>query len=1232
MKLFNKTTLVFLLVSFLVLAGCSFQPTPIDPPGAQLNVLQVEHNVSDDNLISLESEITRPSEGRHRFRSSESVSLSYGMGFDNSFIITSWDVFGLRGGFVKTVDVNYELLMDRDYKVVANIVCKTDDACLEGYSCLNNKCVVSDQEFSCSSTDGGLNVFERGTTSNETHSFTDSCDQAGWYVKEYYCHGNNIVYDEIHCLTNSAGRCLNGACVDMKNYCENLDGSTSADIPLERNFIFLDDEGNINSFNTKSSVIGSLTTPKGNILTSGNDVVYNSFLGGVVESSKDRYIVVFEDTKSLAQIRSEALVKQKSQSDINMLTSRTMSDISSKSLQVNNYLSNGRVLDTYKTLISGVLVEADELEVEKLQKMPNVRVYPDRKVYVNLMDSISQISADLVHEIVDSNGDFLTGKGVTIAVLDTGVDHNHPDLGGCLGTGCKVIESIDFTGTVASGLGVDDHGHGTHVAATIAGDGFLRGVAPDASIISYKVLGANGGGSSSDIIAAIERAADPNQDGSFEDAIDIISLSLGAPYGSSDDPMALAIDNVVSLGVIAVIGAGNDGQHQSVGTPGTARSAITVGAIDKQDSLAWFSSKGPTTDYVRKPDLSAPGVDICAAQWNGWLDSHNCSDQEEHIAISGTSMATPHVSGVAALLLQQKPDLNPEEVKSILMQSSSPVNRDHTLNYELSYGAGVVDALRAINTDVIVSPSSIDLQNSELEVVEFSVNVSNLGDSPRVLVFEDLQTFNFNTNNPGEISLDTYQTSCIMPGEKEQATLTFEFTSNDLENKGFSSGNLKLKEYDCDLEDLIDERSMVFSNKNFYEIDITIIPYLEEGVENTGFLYFLDMNTKDFILQDMFWDYKEFETRYFLPKVDDVGVFFRSYTFNRTDNPVFSSIIYSSLAAYSLEDKKMIIDERNREQIEYHLPEDLVMTDIASSGVGLHVGDVSFSSTNYPSPNSCARDHRFYILDGSIYDMISGAQHRILPYMNAFSSPKSYFLSSTSNDAEIIFNDSFNNYTFNYGTELLRTNKDVLISGFTPLPENYSGAAVASAYSGDSIGANTEGLVKEVFLSDEYGDIFTFTSLNSYSKKSNQYLNSYNYYQRYFGSLEDLNFFKDILFEPKMIVLKEDGFGSINRTIRTILPSNSIGSVYLRIFSHINHEDELISYHIESPTGVFEGEQLNAVFINCFGSGSSYPSGISCVPGTYKITQNFENFDPRLSESYDEFCWTGEKWLEGVCN
>ncbi len=331
----------------------------------------------------------------------------------------------------------------------------------------------------------------------------------------------------------------------------------------------------------------------------------------------------------------------------------------------------------------------------------------------------------------------------------------------------KVIGGYDFVNKDPDPM--DDQGHGTHVAATAAGNGILKGVAPDANIVAYKVLDSSGSGYENDIISAIERSVDPNQDGDFSDHLDVISMSLGGG-GNPDDPMSKAIDNAVDAGVVAVIAAGNDGPYpETIGSPGTARKAVTIGAVDKCDLLAEFSSRGPVNwdnKTLLKPDVLAPGVSICAAQssqdtiWEEVLNYYgtdiHCKD-DRHIAISGTSMATPHVSGAAALLLQAHPEWSPIEVRSALMSTSLDIGLTPK-----EQGAGRINALAAMNAKVTVAPQSISFtfklgEQSHKE----TITVKNLDDKPITIVpkVAELQNdkgdiFDFASLNVSELTIN----------------------------------------------------------------------------------------------------------------------------------------------------------------------------------------------------------------------------------------------------------------------------------------------------------------------------------------------------------------------------------------------------------------------------------------------------------------------------------------------
>lgn len=240
-------------------------------------------------------------------------------------------------------------------------------------------------------------------------------------------------------------------------------------------------------------------------------------------------------------------------------------------------------------------------------------------------------------DVADVDG--ITGKGVKVAVLDTGSDISHPQLLGIRGESMIKSQPLEW----------DENGHGTHVASTIAGTSFshpqgvLQGVAPGAELIIIKVLGAGIGiGDWSDILAGMQRAA--------ELGAKIISMSLGGE--DVTDPEASefrVVRQLTERRTICCIAAGNSGPGAgSIGSPGSAPDALTIGAINKAGQIADFSSRGQTKLNLVKPDCTAPGVDILSGS-TGIIAAYRFLDGLRVAAISGTSMATPAASGAVAL-------------------------------------------------------------------------------------------------------------------------------------------------------------------------------------------------------------------------------------------------------------------------------------------------------------------------------------------------------------------------------------------------------------------------------------------------------------------------------------------------------------------------------------------------------------------------------------------------------
>lgn len=274
------------------------------------------------------------------------------------------------------------------------------------------------------------------------------------------------------------------------------------------------------------------------------------------------------------------------------------------------------------------------------------------------------------------------GKGVTIATIDTGVSP-HSDLTRPTN---RIIGFKDFINEETQPY--DDNGHGTHIAGIIASNGIssngkYKGIAPEANIVAAKVLDDKGSGSTSDIISAVQWIIDTKQD--YDTKVLNISLGTPADYFENRDPLVKAANAAINSGITVIAAVGNSGPaRRTVLSPATSRYVISVGAIDdnktpdtSDDFIARFSSRGPTIDGIRKPDLSAPGVDIMSL-------SHN--DSQGYNSLSGTSMAAPIITGAAALLLSANPKYSHFEIKRMLLRSCSKIRAS---SYD--QGAGVLN-------------------------------------------------------------------------------------------------------------------------------------------------------------------------------------------------------------------------------------------------------------------------------------------------------------------------------------------------------------------------------------------------------------------------------------------------------------------------------------------------------------------------------------------------------------
>jgi subtilisin family serine protease len=317
------------------------------------------------------------------------------------------------------------------------------------------------------------------------------------------------------------------------------------------------------------------------------------------------------------------------------------------------------------------------------------RVSLDRKVRVSLDQSVPQIGGPAAWQ----RG--LTGKGVKVAILDTGLDPSHPDLAGRIGASENFTEAPDA---------VDHFGHGTHVASITAGSGAasggkFKGVAPEATLLNGKVLDDGGGGSYSSIIAGMEWAV--------TQGASVVNLSLGSNDPSDGtDALSTALNRLSrASGTLFVVAAGNCYQPMPYSTPSPAAAdeALAVGNLQRDGGLNESSCLGPRPgDGAMKPELSAPGTDIVAARAAGSVIGDPV--EGSYLSLTGTSMATPHVAGTAALVAQAHPDWKAAQLSARLISTADPQQRN--VDEE---GAGRVDADQATDTSVTVDQGELEL-------------------------------------------------------------------------------------------------------------------------------------------------------------------------------------------------------------------------------------------------------------------------------------------------------------------------------------------------------------------------------------------------------------------------------------------------------------------------------------------------------------------------------------------
>jgi serine protease AprX len=413
--------------------------------------------------------------------------------------------------------------------------------------------------------------------------------------------------------------------------------------------------------------------------------------------------------------------------------------------------TRGGAIKSMLHTIRAVTMRVPASMLAELANDPNVAyITPDRPVSMTTNPQTEEFATAVEADVAASQF-ALDGTGIGVAVIDSGIA-NHPDLYNA-NWNSRVVYSQSFVAGDSSTT--DKFGHGTHVAGLVGGTGFssgtangypatYAGMAPNVNLINLRVLDLNGLGTDSQVIAAIQEAISLKSTYNIR----VINMSLGRPIFESYtlDPVDQAVESAWNAGIVVVVAAGNNGRFAltdgfgTVGVPANDPAVITVGAtrtLDTatrvDDTIASYSSKGPTAiDHIVKPDLVAPGnrlvslrvagstLDTLYPQFEVWPSNGN----SKYYVLSGTSMATPVVSGAVALMLQQTPSLTPDQVKARLMKtawkgfgqydSSSDVYGNWYNNEDdiFTYGAGYLDINAALNntnvaTGLALSPTAI---------------------------------------------------------------------------------------------------------------------------------------------------------------------------------------------------------------------------------------------------------------------------------------------------------------------------------------------------------------------------------------------------------------------------------------------------------------------------------------------------------------------------------------------
>jgi hypothetical protein len=599
-------------------------------------------------------------------------------------------------------------------------------------------------------------------------------------------------------------------------------------------------------------------------------------------------------------------------------------------------------------------------EIELLQKKENIeRIYYDYPIKAFIQNTTGIVNASITWNLKENNLN-LTGIGETVCIIDTGINYSHVDLGECLGEGCRVLGGYDFVNDDEDP--VDDHGHGTHCAGIVGASGGLKGMATEVNFIAIKVLNASGSGSSSDLDAGIEWCV--NNASIFN--ISVISISLGGglytEYCDDDFPSTTAaINAAIAKNISVVVATGNDGYYNAISAPACIENSTRVTSTNKSDnSISSFANTWNDTSFLilAAPGGSSSGTSSCSptSSPSNWI----CSTWRDggYLAASGTSMATPHVSGAIAIMKQYlrltERTKTPNQIEEVLNNTGkliydsyanmnfsridvyssilsldeyapiitliSPTNTTRTIEKNITFACNATDlSLKNItfylwNSTSLVNETSYDTSGG---FYELEINVTNLefGDYYwNCFSCDEVGNCDFSSNN-FTLIIHGVLTELIFPEDEtytNQEITNFTCQANSLDNLF----NLSLIIWNSSNEILYTETKNIsgVENSSFFEINFTTENLIEEDY-NWNCLVFNQNSDSSYSSNNFTFTYD-----ITFPLIQDIEI-------SKTYNSATISWITNELTNSSFE----LVGVENKTNSEYNLEHSYSFTGLGAS-------------------------------------------------------------------------------------------------------------------------------------------------------------------------------------------------------------------------------------------------------------------------------------------------------------